>query len=84
MLNLLEEVTEDGGVAMSVSQEPRSASASTVQEETKATYIFWKEKTHSSFGRSQYGLLGLDSNIYTIIQMFYLSHTNTFHSFLIL
>lgn len=28
VLNLLEEVTEDGGVAMSVSQEPRSASAS--------------------------------------------------------
>lgn len=47
VLNLLEEVTEDGGVAMSVSQEPRSASASTVQEETRHSHL--SEGTRTDF-----------------------------------
>lgn len=42
VLNLLEEVTEEGGVATSVSQEPRSGSASTKGEKVSMAETFDK------------------------------------------
>lgn len=43
VLNLLEEVTEEGGVATSVSQEPRSGSANTVGEILIMAWILDKQ-----------------------------------------